>query len=287
MPSARMAAGPAGPAEFAAPGRAGTSDPSSSRRNDVFPLPLTPTSPARSPGASCQVTSFSSTRGPAQSVTSSTSMTVLPSRAVARLVSSTVSRAGGSSAISAVAACTRNFGLVERACGPRRSHASSLRIRLRRRRCTASAFRSRSAWASTYAEYPPSYGYTCPDSTSHIRSQAVSSSQRSWLTTTSAEPRSRRCRPSQSIASRSRWLVGSSSSRTSRSAASSDARAVRRRSPPESRAASAFRSMPPSSSATTPRARGSLAHRCSAVSLAAGPNTACRTVPDSSSRWRR
>ena len=60
-------------------------------------------------------------------------MTFLPSRAVASLVSSTPSRGGGSSAISALAASTRNFGLVVRAGAPRRSQASSLRSRLRRR----------------------------------------------------------------------------------------------------------------------------------------------------------
>jgi hypothetical protein len=76
----------------------------------------------------------------------------LPSLAVASRASSTVSRAAGSSAISAVAASTRNFGLLVRAWGPRRSQASSLRSRLRRRWSVASAMRARSARASTYAE---------------------------------------------------------------------------------------------------------------------------------------
>ena len=76
-------------------------------------------------------------------------MTVLPSRAVASLVSSTVSRGGGSAAMSAFAASTRNFALVVRARAPRCSQASSLRARLRRRRSVASSLRSRSAWAST------------------------------------------------------------------------------------------------------------------------------------------
>ena len=60
-------------------------------------------------------------------MTSSTSYTSLPSRDVANLVSSTRSRGGGSSAISAFAASIRNFGFEVRAGGPRRSHASSLR----------------------------------------------------------------------------------------------------------------------------------------------------------------
>ena len=104
----------------------------------VLPLPLGPATPTRSPGPSRQVTSSSRTRGPAVTVTPRISSTVLPSRAVAILVSSTVSRGGGSAAISAVAASIRNCGLLVRAGGPRRSQASSLRSRLRRRRSVAS-----------------------------------------------------------------------------------------------------------------------------------------------------
>ena len=66
--------------------------------------------------------------------------------------SSTLSRGGGSPAIRAVAASTRNLGLLVRACGPRLSQASSLRSRLRRRASVASAIRARSALASTNAE---------------------------------------------------------------------------------------------------------------------------------------
>ena len=54
--------------------------------------------------------------------------------------------------MSALAASMRNFGLDVRAGGPRRSQASSLRSRLRRRACAASAWRVRSALASTNAE---------------------------------------------------------------------------------------------------------------------------------------
>ena len=57
----------------------------------------------------------------------------MPSRAVAIRVSATPSRGGGSSAISACAASIRNFGLLVRAGGPRRSQASSLRSRFCRR----------------------------------------------------------------------------------------------------------------------------------------------------------
>ena len=55
--------------------------------------------------------------------------------------------AAGTSAMSASAASTRYCGFDVRACGPRRSHASSLRARLRRRCSAASASRARSARA--------------------------------------------------------------------------------------------------------------------------------------------
>ena len=123
--------------------------PASNRSKVVFPLPLGPTTPIRSPGPSCQVTSVEQHPPRARTDTSSASITVFPSRAVASRTSSTPSRAGGSSAISAFAASIRNRGLLVRAGGPRRSQASSLRSRLRRRRWAASAIRARSARAST------------------------------------------------------------------------------------------------------------------------------------------
>ena len=66
-------------------------------------------------------------------------MTSLPSRAVASLASSTVLRSGGTSAISWLAASIRNFGFEVRAGGPRRSQASSLRIRFCRLASAAAA----------------------------------------------------------------------------------------------------------------------------------------------------
>ena len=83
--------------------------------------------------------------------TSSRSITSLPSRAVANFANSTVLRSGGTSAISWLAASIRNFGLDVRAGGPRRSQASSLRIRFCRRASLAAACRARSAFASTNA----------------------------------------------------------------------------------------------------------------------------------------
>jgi hypothetical protein len=72
-------------------------------------------------------------------------MTSLPSRWVAKRCSSSRSRGAGTSSISALAASILNFGFDVRAGGPRRSQASSLRSRLRRRTSVAAAWRCRSA----------------------------------------------------------------------------------------------------------------------------------------------
>ena len=77
------------------------------------------------------------------------SNTSLPSRVVAKRCSASRSRGGGSPAISALAASIRNFGFEVRAGGPRRSQASSLRSRFRRRDSASAASRVRSARAST------------------------------------------------------------------------------------------------------------------------------------------
>ena len=76
---------------------------------------------------------MSSCRSPRARSTSSTSMTSLPSRWVANRCSSSRSRGGGTSSISALAASMRNFGFAVRAGAPRRSQASSLRTRFCRR----------------------------------------------------------------------------------------------------------------------------------------------------------
>ena len=68
---------------------------------------------------------------------------------LANEASSTLLRGAGSSAMRAFAASMRNFGLLVRAGGPRRSQASSLRMRLARRSATTPARRSRSAFART------------------------------------------------------------------------------------------------------------------------------------------
>ncbi len=189
----------------------GESAPESTRSNDVLPDPFTPTSPIRSPGPSCHVTRDSNEREPRTTSTSSSSSTVLPNRVVANFANPTESRGGGSSSISADAASRRNFGFDVRAGAPRRSQASSLRIRFCRRVSTVSASRIRSAFASTYAAYPPSYDATSPSATSHVCVQTASRNQRSWVTTTSASDRSTSVRASQSVTSMSRWFVGSSS----------------------------------------------------------------------------
>ena len=274
----------------------GSTSPSSSRSRVVFPEPFTPTSPTRSPGARRQVTPSRSTRrsGPVPNATrtSSTSMTSLPRRAVAVRVSSRESLGGGSPAISAAAASSRNRGLLVRAGAPRRSQASSLRSRLARRSWVVAATRARSARVSTYAAYPPSKASTTPSCTSQVRSQTASRNQRSWVTTASAPrpagQRERRWSASQATPSTSRWLVGSSSSSTSRRRASSAASAVRRRWPPDSVVTGA--SSPPTSApsapsrpVTTSRARESAAQ---VRSSACSPSTRSRIrPPDVSSLW--
>ena len=129
----------------------GSSAPESSESTEVLPAPLTPTSPTRSPGPRRHVAPSSSRRSPRCRSTSSTSTTSLPSRWVAKRCSSSRSRGGGSSSMSTWAASMRNFGLEVRAGAPRRSHASSLRIRFWRRSSEAAACRCRSALASTNA----------------------------------------------------------------------------------------------------------------------------------------
>src|SRR5215831_573614 len=125
-----LATSPSPPLTPVAPSDGNASLPASSLSSVVLPDPFTPTTPTRSPGPSCQVTSSSRQRSPAETLTSSSSSTVLPSLAAASLASSTPSLAGGSSAISSLAASIRNFGLVVLAGGPRRNQASSLRSKL-------------------------------------------------------------------------------------------------------------------------------------------------------------
>ncbi len=79
----------------------------SARSSEVLPAPLTPSRPIRSPGPSCQVTSSSSSFGPALTVMFSTSKTVLPRRALANFISSLLSRGSGTSAMRALAASMR------------------------------------------------------------------------------------------------------------------------------------------------------------------------------------
>ena len=97
-----------------------------------------------------------------------------------------------------------------------------------------------------------------------------SRNQRSWVTTTSppalGAQRLFRWPASQVIASTSRWLVGSSSSRTSQSPVSSPASSTRRRCPPLSVPTGASQGTSASRPRITSRARASPAHTCSGVS---------------------
>ena len=130
----------------------GDCSPTSSRSSVDLPAPLTPTMPTRSPGPMFQSTPSSSTFLPKPSVTPCSSYTVLPSRAAEKRCSEMSSRAGGSSAMSALAASMRNCGLLVRAGGPRRSQASSFFTSCSRFCSAVDAMRSRSARARTYAE---------------------------------------------------------------------------------------------------------------------------------------
>ncbi len=119
-------------------------------------------------------------------LTSSRSMTSLPSRAVANRTSASRSRGGGSSAMSALAASIRNRGLLVRAGGPRRSQASSLRSRFARRSwraprpAPARPGRARTPRSRRRRRRPPR---RAPP---RCASQTASRNHRSWVTTTSA-----------------------------------------------------------------------------------------------------
>ena len=122
------------------------------RMSVVFPAPLTPTIPNRSPGPIFHVNSLINSLSPAEIFACWYSRTVRPSRLRANLSNSDLSRGAGSLLISSLAASTRNLGFTVCAGAPRRSHASSLRISAFRRASIALAWRARSAFAKTYAE---------------------------------------------------------------------------------------------------------------------------------------
>ena len=108
--------------------------------------------PMRSPGPMFHVRLSISSLSPALISAWWSSKTVLPSRLRANFKSSVESRGAGSAEIKSFAASTRNFGFVVRAGAPRRSQASSLRIKLLRRASIALDWRARSAFAKTNAE---------------------------------------------------------------------------------------------------------------------------------------
>ena len=122
----------------------GSTSPEISPRSVDLPAPLAPRMPVRSPGAIRHVTSRRIVRSPKVTLAPSRSMTSLPSRATAIRCSSMGLRTGGTSAMSWLAASMRNFGFDVRAGAPRRSHASSLRMRFCRFCSVAALIRSRS-----------------------------------------------------------------------------------------------------------------------------------------------
>ena len=118
----------------------------------VFPAPLTPTTPIRSPGPIFHVKSSISFLSPAVITAWCNSKTVFPRRLSANFKSSVESRGAGSAEINSFAASTRNFGLVVLAGAPRRSQASSFLMRLFLRASKTFAWRDLSAFARTNAE---------------------------------------------------------------------------------------------------------------------------------------
>ena len=205
------------------------------RMRVVFPAPLIPTIPKRSPGPIFHVNSLMSSLSPAVIFACWYSKTVRPRRLSANLSNSDLSRGAGSLLINSLAASTRNFGFTVCAGAPRRSQASSLRISWLRRASIALVWRARSAFARTYAEYPPSYSSSDPPTTSHVRSVTASRNQRSCVTTKTAKSLlAFKCWASQSTPSTSRWFVGSSSIMRSSSSISSFAKPTLRFSPPDS-----------------------------------------------------
>ena len=117
-------------------------------RSVVLPAPFSPRIPRRSPGPMSQSMSWRTTLGPSSSSYAAPapciSMTCLPRRAIARRLSSSGLRMGGTSAIMARASSMRNLGLLVRACAPRDSQANSLRRTLRRLLSATAAWRERS-----------------------------------------------------------------------------------------------------------------------------------------------
>jgi hypothetical protein len=106
----------------------------------------------------------------------------------------------------------------------------SSRSRLCRARSSSSQTLSRHASNSAK---PRSSWRISPRSSQSVRRVSARRKARSWLTITAAARDAATWPSSHSIASMSRWLVGSSSSITSGSSASSRASAARRRSPPD------------------------------------------------------
>ncbi len=116
--------------------------PSTVSSSVVFPAPLAPRMPMRSPGPMSQsrpLTTGAEPEWPA--ATPLSSKTCLPRRATERRLSSSSLRRGGSSAR---ASLMRNLGLEERAWAPRESQASSRRSVFWRRSSVLRAWRSRS-----------------------------------------------------------------------------------------------------------------------------------------------
>ena len=189
--------------------------------------------------------------------TSSMSMTSLPSRWVANLCSSSRSRGGGTSSISALAASMRNFGFEVRAGGPRRSQASSLRTRFCRRVSEADGLPLPLGLGQHERGVAALVGVD--DAVVHLPRPLADRVEEPPVVGDDHQRGRRaatRCSASQATASTSRWLVGSSSTIRSWSPSSSAASEQRRRSPPDSPTTARSSVTPASSSSTTSRHAG-------------------------------
>ena len=213
--------------------------------------------PIRSPGPIRQVACWSSVRSPRARSTSSTSSTSLPSRWVANRCSSSRSRGGGTSSISALAASMRNFGFDVRAGGPRRSQASSLRTRFCRRTSDRGGLALPLCLGQHERRVAALVGVDDP--VVHLpRLLADRVEEPPVVGDHDQRGRTvpRGASASHATASTSRWLVGSSRTIRSCSPRSRPASPQRRRSPPDSPATARSSSTPASSTSTISRSDG-------------------------------
>ena len=199
---------------------------------------------------------------------------------MANRCSSSRSRGGGTSSISALAASMRNFGFDVRAGGAAAQPGQLLADQVLPAHLGGGGLPLPLGLGEHERGVPALVGVD--DAVVHLPGPLADRVEEPAVVGDHDQRRRRgatRCSASQATASTSRWLVGSSSTIRSWSPSSSAASEQRRRSPPESPATARSRETPASSTSTTSRVRGSAAHSWSARP----PSTASRTVWVSSS----